>query len=375
MDDWAVHMQQHCKRNLKIYVMTHKAFEAPKDEMYVPLQVGSALHPKLGYLRDDTGDNISLKNPYYAELSGMYWVWKNDTASDYVGLCHYRRYLIGPHNRTFSAAEYEELLGRYDVIASKKVVLDNSYYDGYAAAHYQRDMDVTAEVIRELYPDYYDTFCRLVHENKAYLGNIFVTGRAVFDRYAGWLFDIFSEVEKRTDFSAYDAYQQRVFGFLSEFLQYVWITVNGLSVYECRVGLIGEKFETGELKRDIAGYLSSGDIDGAKEYFAKALKRRPDLLMEASDTTGELAAAMQAVVIADYERAAGKETLLHKGLDFEAVVEAVRQLNKAVDSGKASWISAQYDGLISREALEVTQKLHGSLQRFYRRWEGTDDKD
>lgn len=361
--------------SLKLYVMTHKAFDVPKNDMYVPLQVGSALHPGLGYLRDDTGDNISQKNPYYAELSGMYWVWKNDKTSDYVGLCHYRRYLIGPHNRTFSAAEYEELLGQYDMIASKKVVLENSYYDGYAATHNQRDLDMTAEVLHELYPSYYDTFCRLVHENKAYLGNIFVAGKAVFDRYAKWLFDIFFEVEKRTDFSGYDAYQQRVFGFLSEFLQYVWITVNGLSVYECRVGLIGEKFETGELKRDIAQYLSSGDIDGAKAYFARVLRKRPDLLMEASDTTGELAAAMQAVAIADFERAAGKETLLHKGLDFETLVELVQQLNKAVAAGDFRQASAQYKGLISKEAAEVTMKIHASLQKSHRRWEEIHDKD
>ena len=36
--------------SIKIFVMTHKQFEAPTDSMYVPLQVGHAISPELGYL-------------------------------------------------------------------------------------------------------------------------------------------------------------------------------------------------------------------------------------------------------------------------------------------------------------------------------------
>lgn len=38
--------------SIKIFVMTHKQFEAPTDSMYVPLQVGHAISPELGYLAD-----------------------------------------------------------------------------------------------------------------------------------------------------------------------------------------------------------------------------------------------------------------------------------------------------------------------------------
>ena len=36
-------------------------------------------------------NNISEKNPYYCELTGLYWAWKNLDA-EYIGLVHYRRY-------------------------------------------------------------------------------------------------------------------------------------------------------------------------------------------------------------------------------------------------------------------------------------------
>ena len=44
--------------DLTIYTLTHKHFTKPDDNMYVPLQVGTAINSPLGYLRDDTGDNM-----------------------------------------------------------------------------------------------------------------------------------------------------------------------------------------------------------------------------------------------------------------------------------------------------------------------------
>ena len=48
---------------IEIFILTHKQFNTPENKMYVPLLNGSVNHDDdFGYLRDDSGDNISDLN-------------------------------------------------------------------------------------------------------------------------------------------------------------------------------------------------------------------------------------------------------------------------------------------------------------------------
>ena len=51
--------------SIKIIIATHKPYEMPKDEVYLPVQVGSVEKNSIGYQRDDEGENISELNPYF----------------------------------------------------------------------------------------------------------------------------------------------------------------------------------------------------------------------------------------------------------------------------------------------------------------------
>ena len=56
-------------KNIKVIIATHKKYEMPTDTMYLPLHVGAEGKEDLGYAKDNTGDNISEKNPYFCESS------------------------------------------------------------------------------------------------------------------------------------------------------------------------------------------------------------------------------------------------------------------------------------------------------------------
>ena len=83
---------------VKIFVVAHKPFEKPEGETLVPIHVGRAVSrlkdEMAGMIGDDTGENISEKNPSYCEMTAHYWIWKNVRDCDYVGVCHYLRYCL-----------------------------------------------------------------------------------------------------------------------------------------------------------------------------------------------------------------------------------------------------------------------------------------
>ena len=316
--------------SVTIFTMTHKKFKEPEDRIYVPLHVGRAGGEDFGYAGDDTGDNISDQNCYYGELTGVYWVWKNIRTEDYVGICHYRRYFCTEEGRILTEKDYRSILSEYDIITSKKLKLNYSYFDGYASDYNILDLVTTGEMIRQKYPEYYDTFERLVHENGTYFGNMMVTSKALYDEYAQWLFSIFREAEKKIDASGYDDYHKRVYGFISEFLLYVWVEVKGLKVYECKVGMTDEKYETRQMKERLAEFFQKGDLTGAKDYFLDVLKKRPDVLMEASDITGELKLAMQVIAVCELERKEYGESVIDRIRQFEELMYYFGRLNEVI---------------------------------------------
>ena len=48
-----------------------------------------------------------------------------------------------------------------------------------------------------------------------------------------------------------------------------------------------EYLDLREVKEKLADFFVKKDVVGAKQYFLQTLQHRPDVLMEASDVTGE----------------------------------------------------------------------------------------
>ena len=63
--------------NIKIMVAAHKPYWMPSDDAYLPIHVGKEGKQDIGFIGDNTGDNISAKNPHYCELTALYWACKN----------------------------------------------------------------------------------------------------------------------------------------------------------------------------------------------------------------------------------------------------------------------------------------------------------
>ena len=221
----------------RIYVMTHKKYSKPNLPEYIMMQVGAALHDDFGYLTDNTGNNISEKNPNFCELTGIYWLWKN-VSCDIIGICQYRRYFIINEN-FMNQQQVESILKNHDVILPQSFSTESSsLYDNYKLRHHSKDMDIIREVISEKYPEYLNTFDFCMSRNLLSVGNMMVTRKNIFDQYCTWLFDILFEAEKRIDIKNYDEYQSRVFGFLSERLLRVFLMYHKYKIKSVNIKLI-----------------------------------------------------------------------------------------------------------------------------------------
>ena len=232
--------------NIKILVATHKQYWMPEYSVYVPIQVGAAGNEDIGYMRDNSGDNISHKNKNFCELTGLYWAWKNLDA-DYMGLVHYRRYFTrqekwGSNNKKkqiLMDQEWERLLLQYPVVVADKrkyyIETNRSHYNH---AHPREGLDIAERIIQERYPVYHNTFSRVMSRTWAHMFNMFVMRRDYADLYCQWLFDILFDVETRLDISQYDKYQSRVYGFIAERLLDVWLETNHISYKEQNVSFL-----------------------------------------------------------------------------------------------------------------------------------------
>lgn len=287
---------------IKVYTMTHKHFLEPEEkELYIPLHVGRALGQDLGYLGDNTGDHISGWNDRFGELTGVYWVWKNDLDSDVIGICHYRRFFVDQGRSLLKQEDYERILNEYDIIVSTGMTADGTYLQYYGEAHNIEDLYAVGRAIKKLYPEDYPLFEQILNQSKYYYGNLMVAGRKLFMDYAEWLFAILMEAEKEIDVSLYDYYNRRVFGFLSEQLLLLWIKKHHLKPYECPVGITAEKAETVELKLAISQLVKTGEILQAREMFYEYIKIRPDVRLELSDIKGEFPIIEQILYIMEEE--------------------------------------------------------------------------
>lgn len=234
-------------KDLNIFIACHKKCELPNQEAYIPLHVGAEGKDDLGFIKDSSGENISLKNPNFCELTGLYWMWKN-TKSKYIGLVHYRRYFFKKStyhtiDKILTKNEALDILNEYDVIVPKKIKLVGmNTRNQFAKFHHIKDYDVCRDIIEEKYPKYLDSFDKVSNRNYFYAFNMCIMNKKQFDKYCEWLFDILFEVEKRVDISNYTPYEKRLFGFLSERLFNVWLEENKLKLKELAVYNVNDNY-------------------------------------------------------------------------------------------------------------------------------------
>ena len=248
---------------LKIFVVYYKPAPLIKSEIFEPIQGGRAIanapsrdgnftKEQIDWLNnnligDDTGDNISELNRYFAENTALYWIWKN-TNTPYVGMFQYRRLLSINTNHHYPFVEFPSMrfihlginhlygfskeflrtlelekkfilpwFATHDVLLSEPIKLNA--YEQYKNEHNVEDLNKALEIIKQKHPQMY-TFAleTLNSENGIYPSNLIITRRDIFNNYAEWLFSIMIPLYNniKEEIQTRNAEQKLAFAYLSE---------------------------------------------------------------------------------------------------------------------------------------------------------------
>lgn len=183
-----------------------------------PLQAGAALTDmRIAEVTDNTGENISIKNANYCELTALYWLWKNKLTSDFVpngaeyyGLFHYRRFLDLTEEDLFRLKA-----NRVDAVLPFPTLHEPDILEHHQRYLSESDWQAMKKALAELYPEYIQMFPQIFSQPYFYNYNLILARKQVLADYCAWLFPILERTEQLSDPKGWQR-RDRYIGYLGE---------------------------------------------------------------------------------------------------------------------------------------------------------------
>lgn len=237
--------------NVKVLIAYNNPSILFKNDFLIPIHCGRSLVDDLSSdnyqwmknntIGDNTGDNISLLNKQYNELTCVYWAWKNFNAlgnPDYIGLNHYRRLFCFNNSLNLNNNKWEidinfpieniEQFLKYIQFDNISIVKELTNCDGIVSFvntpgltvynqyinsdyHFASDLAICKNIIDEKYTmfsKYWDMYMR---GETQFFGNIFILKKNIFFDYCSFIFPILDECIKHINYKYRSNYEKRLF--------------------------------------------------------------------------------------------------------------------------------------------------------------------
>ncbi len=249
--------------NIKV-VIAHCNRRCPvlHTEILSSIQVGCALTNQSfpDMLHDNDGENISVHNPKYSELTAVYWAWKNQAKlgnPDYIGLMHDRRhflfnpqlpipnrnvtwlnrssvYMFPPICKQYLSFLTDDMIRSYfptnDVIVLKPYNVENSIAHGTVRDQFLKTegttgdlFDIWKDIVEKLFPEYKPELDEFTHGHSYHPCNMSIMRKDLFEEYCHFQFTVLGEVDKKIDSSHFSKAKKRYLGCLGEFMLSLFI--------------------------------------------------------------------------------------------------------------------------------------------------------
>lgn len=223
--------------NLKIYCCSIKYFKVLDSlpDYIIPVGLGDNIFPNHWEV-EKKGNNISHVNPYYAEFTMFYWIWKNRLKNmepnDFIGTCQHRLLWLNNYflkKQKFNLTSlYSNLLNpnnkfflNSDLIHLNEITFKNkNLYADFCEIHSKDFLDQAIDLLpnseKISFKDY-------LNNKSIYPMNMFITKVKYFDEYCSlifpWLEKCFMFGKEKDLFKGYN---KRLIAFLMERFSSYW---------------------------------------------------------------------------------------------------------------------------------------------------------
>ena len=173
------------------------------------------------------GDNIDFLNPWYCELTGLYYLWKH-CDDDIVGLEHYRRYFVNGKGKLLSEEEIRKELESCDILCIKSP----GYTARYPVINWFRRNNKLIDIQKfltfaKIYvsEEYYNECWKILNGDHHAMCNMFICKKELINEYCPFIFDLtMSYMDAERSYGR--ELPGRILGYFTEFLFEAWLRLN-----------------------------------------------------------------------------------------------------------------------------------------------------
>lgn len=209
-----------------------------------------------------SGDNIEHLNPFYCEITTLYYMWKNSSA-DIQGLYHYRRYLNfivekkwnwrgqktirhKPKNIKFlsSPAQKEKIIESmrlFDVVLPLPEFMDPNVKQQFVNACNQEIWDIFLNSLKDVKPEFVPHLKLFELNSYASMCNLFVAKRDFVDSYCKDLFPLLDHLWQKNKDRFSSTFLNRYPGLLAERFLGLWLHVKRPKILYVPMAVISER--------------------------------------------------------------------------------------------------------------------------------------
>lgn len=190
-----------------LFIATHKDF--PNNIIFNPVykiicdersQLKSEY--KLEIIETSKNNILYPKKIGYGENAKIYPIWKlykeGKMSSKYVGLFQYRRLFSFKND----IPDLDKIFCDYDVILPKKFKFRKSIRKQYKFYHFIEFLDLSVDIVKENFPEYYPYAISFMKKNKGNFCNVFIMKKSDFIKWGEFVFGVLLEFDKRLNLTS-----------------------------------------------------------------------------------------------------------------------------------------------------------------------------